>query len=58
MIDIIWSICLVVIGVPMLITPSEKLQEKYPKMKSPTLLRVAGVIVIVVAILNMFNIFS
>lgn len=51
-VDIIFGVCLLGVGLYYLLTPFEKLKEKYPKMKSEKMVKGCGVLVVVIGIIT------
>ncbi|MCM1127715.1 MAG: hypothetical protein NC429_14745 [Lachnospiraceae bacterium] len=47
-VDIIFGVCLLGLGLYYLLTPFEKLKEKYPKMKSEKMIKGCGVLIVVI----------
>jgi len=52
MVDIIFSVLIIIIGVPMLINPKKVTEREASKIKSPTAIRVCGIVLIVLAIVS------
>lgn len=52
MVDIIFSVLIIIIGVPMVINPKMVTERASSKIKSPKAVRICGIILIVLAIVS------
>lgn len=58
-VDIVFGVCMFGLGLSYLITPYEKLKEKFPKIKSEKMIKTCGVLLVILgAIIVVVGIFG
>lgn len=50
-VDIVFGVCAFGLGIYYLITPYEKLKEKYPKIKSEKMIKTCGILLAVIGVI-------